>query len=130
VLRDERFDDAVDEIFRPCVRRMAERRARRLRYARLKEERGDEYERMIQGFLNQVRESSRRSGKIEEKSGEDKGGPVETTGYTENAIEVPEMYYEFIGEAYVHGMMEGEAVKGEDLRRKEVPAGDTLFELR
>lgn len=57
----------------------------------------------------------------------DLGTPLERTPSTESASEKDEDYwYEFIGECYVHGMMDGEAIKYQN--QNEVRA--RIFELR
>jgi len=46
--------------------------------------------------------------------------------YTEEPVSKKEVYYEFKGEAYVHGMMDGEALRMKFYEK----IGDVLFELR
>lgn len=53
-------------------------------------------------------------------------GVAETPRYTEEPKKDDGVFYEFVGEAYVHGMMDGEALRMKFY--EEIP--DVLFELR
>ena len=46
--------------------------------------------------------------------------------YTDDLVQKEEVYYEFKGEAYVHGMMDGEALRMKFYEKIK----DVLFELR
>ncbi|KAK3364667.1 heterokaryon incompatibility protein-domain-containing protein [Lasiosphaeria hispida] len=153
ILKEEAFDDSI-EALKFCLERMEKNLERKARYQKKKEEKikgkkEESEEERKEGRKEEGKAKGKEEGKkkLEEVDYEKyiqnaretaigKLKELEATSvkaqprYLDTALDSSEnskkVYYEFNGEAYVHGMMDGEA-----LRMKfydEIP--DVLFELR
>lgn len=114
VVKEEQFDDSVEALKASFQRteRILEGKAR---YARKRKEMGTDYEKEIRAAQKDCKDRS--------------GAAASTKGlprYTEKPLEDPKVYYEFKGETYVHGMMDGEALRMKFYEK----IADVLFELR
>jgi hypothetical protein len=114
-VREEQFDDSV-EALKACFQRTERHLERKARYTRKRKEMGADYGKEIEATTKAYNDD--RSS----EAASTKGLPR----YTEKPLEDPEVYYEFKGETYVHGMMDGEALRKKFYEK----IAHVLFELR
>lgn len=123
VLNREKFDDCV-EALKSCLQKLEKIMERRAKYEQLKKERGPEYEKEIRDALRRAKTSKTWAMWAKAEAAKKVKG---SQRYDKDRLDEDEKsYYEFKGETYVHGMMDGEALR----RKFYLDKPDTVFELR
>ncbi|KAK0719187.1 heterokaryon incompatibility protein-domain-containing protein [Lasiosphaeris hirsuta] len=122
ILKKEAFDDSV-EALKTCLQRLERCRERKKRY----EVKKKEFEKEGKDYVKEIREAKKRAEKkLEELAKTDGKTPSRYLEVLKSDQAAKEVYYEFNGEAYVHGMMDGEALRMKFYNE----ISDSLFELR
>ena len=128
VLQREEFDDAI-EALRSCVQRLEKKLERKARYREKKME-CPNYEKLLRREFDEAMAMEKRAAmgysKAETRRHHNRSRSRDWPRYKEQPLSEETIFYKFKGETYLHGMMDGEALREKFWHGIK----DTLFEIR